>query len=209
MSTPRHRWERTPTNRFNRLDELPVGVCIKCGMTRFSFIRTRFRHMKYVRGTFSQIGRTPVCDGVWPDGWKPARWYSMFLDDERIPSTKDKKRIWVIVRSYDEAVACVERFGIPAFISFDHDLGGPLTGKDFANWLVNRHLDGIEPFPDIFKYTVHSANPVGEGNIRGLLDAFMTFMNIQRQINTIHETADGVSTAGDHRSSRPRDPQVP
>lgn len=121
-----------------------------------------------------------VCDRVWPDDWKPARNYRMFLDDERKPPIK-RGEVWIVVRSTAEAVAYVERHGMPAFISFDHDLGENVpTGFDFAKWLVNRHLDEIEAFPSSFKYEVHSANPPGAANIRGLLENFLQFIAIEK-----------------------------
>lgn len=79
---------------------------------------------------------------------------------------------WVIARSFEEAVAHVEERGMPSFISFDHDLGTGKSGKDFANWLVDRDLDHPS-IPDCFGFEVHSGNPVGRRNIRDLLDAYL------------------------------------
>jgi hypothetical protein len=94
----------------------------------------------------------------------------MFLDDERMPVGDD----WVIVRSVPEAIACVEKNGIPNFISFDHDLEHRLTGYDFAKWLVERDLD-IGDMPADFTFYVHSQNPVGKANIEGLLNQYLAF----------------------------------
>ena len=94
----------------------------------------------------------------------------LFLDDVRDPPPGE----WVTVRSFAAAVEYVERHGIPAFISFDHDLGENVpTGHDFAKWLVECHLDGKHRFPKTFSYAVHSANPPGAANITGLLDGFL------------------------------------
>lgn len=102
--------------------------------------------------------------------------YNMFLDDLRDPPIV-AGRPWIIVRSFAEATAYVEQHGMPTFISFDHDLGEEApTGYDFAKWLVNRHLDGITCMPDEFQDQVHSANPPGAANIRGLLDRFLHFL---------------------------------
>jgi len=91
----------------------------------------------------------------------------MFLDDERFPAEESG---WDICRSFDEAVAFVKTNGIPAMISFDHDLGTGKTGHDFAKWLCEHMLDNhIEP---TFAYYVHSQNPIGKANIEGLLEAF-------------------------------------
>ena len=95
----------------------------------------------------------------------------LFLDDLRDAPSGDP---WVTVRSFADAVAYIEQQGIPAFISFDHDLGEDVpTGYDFAKWLVECHLDGTHLFPTTFSYAVHSANPPGAANIRGLLDGFL------------------------------------
>lgn len=52
--------------------------------------------------------------------------YHLFLDDERIPADVTWVDIedarYVIVRSYNEFVTVVEKFGCPAYVTFDHDL---------------------------------------------------------------------------------------
>lgn len=94
--------------------------------------------------------------------------YKLFLDDERDPTFKDYDA--VVVRTYDEAVEYVTQFGLPSFISFDHDLGkNQKTGFDFAKWLVERDLDRNEMSNDTFSFYVHSQNPIGKANIEGLL----------------------------------------
>lgn len=124
--------------------------------------------------------------------------YNLFLDDVREPPAPRKgytalwpkwmrSRLktepgpaWIVVRSFDEAVDYVELHGMPAKISFDHDLGdGVPTGFDFAKWLVNRHLDGTDLLPKNFSYVVHSANPPGAANIKGLLDNFLNFLKAE------------------------------
>lgn len=105
----------------------------------------------------------------------------LFLDDERTPRDVlahiDPNPVyaeeWSVVRSVEEAVAHVEAHGFPEIVSFDHDLGeGQRTGKDFADWLVERDLDHGD-MPEGFSYLVHSRNPVGARNIRGLLDRYL------------------------------------
>lgn len=99
--------------------------------------------------------------------------WKMFLDDERQPvGTK-----WVVVRSYDEFVSCLRhRANAPTFISFDHDLGGEKSGKDCAQYLIERDLDEDGDYlPRNFGYYVHSQNPVGAENIRGLLDHYLAW----------------------------------
>ena len=58
---------------------------------------------------------------------------------------------------------------MPQHIAFDHDLGTEKTGMDFAKWLVESLLDGDLQLPDGFTFSVHSDNPNGADNIRGLM----------------------------------------
>ena len=99
----------------------------------------------------------------------------MFLDDMREPQNDYD----VIARSFEEAVEFVQKYGIPTFISFDHDLGVDEnenllpTGYDFAKWLVDMDMDNIYKFPENFTFHVHSANPVGKANIEGYLNNYL------------------------------------
>lgn len=53
--------------------------------------------------------------------------------------------------------------GIIHFVSFDHDLGIGKTGYDIAKWIEQKAYEGkIKKL----KWEIHSANPVGEKNIR-------------------------------------------
>lgn len=97
--------------------------------------------------------------------------YTLFLDDERsiesvtwvtLPSGP-----WIIARSYDEFLITVEAYGLPGFVSFDHDLGDGKTGRDCAYWLVDRCITTDELIPD---YAVHSMNPVGAENITSIME---------------------------------------
>jgi hypothetical protein len=121
---------------------------------------------------------------------------NLFLDDVRdinmiYPNYKPKN--WVIARNYHEFVNFIQKFGLPDFISFDHDLGfehtrwfynngghesppDPMeanfkekTGYDAAKWLCEYCLDNNLKLP---KYKVHSANPVGKQNIISYLENF-------------------------------------
>jgi len=77
-----------------------------------------------------------------------------------------------------QAIEIVKQKGFPQFVSFDHDLGYDAnlglqrTGMDFARWLVELDLE-TNRMPDGFQYYVHSQNPVGVENIRGLLDCYL------------------------------------
>ena len=83
----------------------------------------------------------------------------LFLDDVRGPPDSD----WVVVRSFVEFVDHIERHGVPEMMSFDHDLGdGVPTGMDCAKWLVEQDMV-------VRDFRVHSASPVGCGNVMALL----------------------------------------
>lgn len=93
--------------------------------------------------------------------------YIMFLDDERYPVDES----CVVVRSYAEAVGTVMSMGVPKHVDFDHDLGDGPNGYDFAKFLVGVALDG-GGFPE--SYSVHSQNPVGKGNIEGIMEGYIS-----------------------------------
>lgn len=98
--------------------------------------------------------------------------YRLFLDDVRDPVNEEE---WIIARDFDEAAEIVEKLGFPEFVSFDHDLGLlSLTGYDFAKLLIEIDLDTGD-MPDNFDFAVHSANPVGSANIRGILARYIEF----------------------------------
>lgn len=122
--------------------------------------------------------------------------YRLFLDDEREPKQVTWVELppgpWTIVRSYDEFVKVIEARGIPAFVSFDHDLAHEhyrqsmynpdhhysayytdgtfkeKTGRDCALWLVERCLETKTPIPG---YQVHSMNPIGRENIVSIMES--------------------------------------
>ena len=91
--------------------------------------------------------------------------YKLFIDDERYPVKPD----WFIARNSYDAIYAVKEYGLPSEIAFDHDLGGRDTSMVFLYALSDYMLDNDLKFPDGFKYTVHSQNPVGAKNI----DVFM------------------------------------
>ena len=121
----------------------------------------------------------------------------LWLDDLRNPfiniegrvPKEDGTLIWVL--NYHEFVLWIERNGLPDVISFDHDLAfehytpehlwvdyqlskehqdaqvyKEKTGMDCAKWLVEYCMDNKKTLP---RFYVHSANPVGADNIRGIL----------------------------------------
>lgn len=107
--------------------------------------------------------------------------YYLFLDDKRqiydvkwVSLPNDKP--WIVARSYGEFVKTVLDLGLPAFVSFDHDLveyhykvsleenkhpglvydyGSVKTGMDAVKWLVEYCLIHEKKFPG---YVIHSLN---------------------------------------------------
>lgn len=102
--------------------------------------------------------------------------YILFLDDEREPADAlIATGVEVVVcRNFNEAVSTTFLRGFPSHFCFDHDLGdNSKTGYDFAKWLVYTYLDNE---PREIKYSIHSQNPVGVANIKGLLDGYNEFI---------------------------------
>jgi hypothetical protein len=129
----------------------------------------------------------------------------LFLDDIRIPKdaiglvSSNLNQIywdndWSIVRNYFEFCNYIQKFGLPDFISFDHDLADDhyndlfsdenwskndndivlkydeykeKTGYECAKWLVDWCLENGKSLPQC---VVHSANPVGKQNIETYLN---------------------------------------
>ncbi len=111
--------------------------------------------------------------------------YRLFVDDERDPAFLeflirqgsrdiDPAGPWVVVRTQREAEQLITERGLPELISFDHDYGPPEAGNghDLAKWLVEEALDGRLDLRNL-RYQVHSRNPVGQINIRGVLDSYL------------------------------------
>ena len=104
--------------------------------------------------------------------------YSLFLDDIWNPGdvtwinlfTTDTD--YIVVRNYNDFVNTVSQLGVPAFVTFDHDLsdftssGHEMTGYDCAKWLVEYCIDNGKSIP---LFAVHSTDSVGAENIRQYL----------------------------------------
>lgn len=112
--------------------------------------------------------------------------WKLFLDDKRAvhdvyPSAADDE--FIVARDYAEAWRCIASMRcMPSYIAFDHDLGTTddgitigRTGFDFAKALVEADLDGDILLPEDFSFGVHSSNPGGAENIRGLLQRYLDF----------------------------------
>jgi hypothetical protein len=104
----------------------------------------------------------------------------LFIDDMRLPNNRDIKddlgesHWWTIVRTGEAAQWMIEG-ALPQTIAFDHDLGFGMTGYDVAKWLVSQDMaqPTVGYITKDFKYTCHSANPVGKKKILTLLNNYM------------------------------------
>jgi len=133
--------------------------------------------------------------------------YNLFLDDIRVPYLTDielkqisnrskymssayyytkyepfKTEKWEIVRTYDEFVDFIKKYGCPSIVAFDHDLADEhynyllnkntykeKTGYDAAKWLCEYCQDNNIKFP---KYFVHSMNIIGSENIINYIENY-------------------------------------
>jgi len=123
---------------------------------------------------------------------------ALYLDDVRTP-TEDLPGYnpWNVVRNYNEFVSHINKFGIPDFISFDHDLADEHT-NDYFNQFARQgyqHPDyesykektGLDCARYVAEYCqnnkvplkgccVHSHNPVGAKNIQDFINGFHRHM---------------------------------
>jgi len=108
---------------------------------------------------------------------------NIFLDDIRIPSMSHNskkglgeayqdKENWIILKDYFEFVKFVnDNLENIELVSFDHDLAcydgeKEWTGKDAADYLINKCLENNVKFPSWY---VHSDNTSGKSNIIGVI----------------------------------------
>ena len=87
----------------------------------------------------------------------------VFIDDIRdIPN--NEFRMGVRIRDFESAIEYLTKYGnnSPIVVSFDHDLGEEKTGYDIAKYIVENQIP-------LVGFRIHSANPVGQFNIRQLL----------------------------------------
>lgn len=113
--------------------------------------------------------------------------WALFLDDTREPvsvgfSTRGLVRV---ARSSAEAKTLIEAWGLPAEISFDHDLGGDDTGFSLLWWLINGHQDEKWDLRGVSHVQVHSANPIGAGKIASLWESFAKHSGIETKIRRV------------------------
>jgi hypothetical protein len=123
----------------------------------------------------------------------------VFLDDYRMPEdafsyTNNQIYLnnkWIVVRSYDEFINDVKRFGVSDFYSFDHDLADihytqeevipydsyiEKTGFHCAKWLIEYCMDNKLQVPT--GVLIHSMNPIGRKNIRSLFSTYNKVMDL-------------------------------
>jgi hypothetical protein len=102
--------------------------------------------------------------------------YSLFIDDERSPPRSDGRN-WVVARDWEDVQMSLQLYGMPGYISFDHDLGETHTGYDIAKFLVELDMGRDSDFaiPEEFEFYVHSQNPIGKANIEGYLNNYLKF----------------------------------
>ncbi len=114
--------------------------------------------------------------------------WNLFIDDERVPADVTwahpqqqelyRSEQWTIARNFEQVAQLVEQQGMPARISFDHDLGnGERTGYDIAKYLVELDMNSQHKFPEDFLFYAHSMNPVGRLNIMRYLTRYTEFLN--------------------------------
>lgn len=123
---------------------------------------------------------------------------ALYLDDVRTPTTTmPGYEPWVVVRNYEDFTTWITEYGVPDFISFDHDLADEhvndyfnqfyqqgyqhpsydtykeKTGLDCARWL-SEHIQKNNL--TLNRTAVHSHNPVGAANIQSYINGFKKHM---------------------------------
>ena len=111
------------------------------------------------------------------------KYYNLFLDDERVPKNVTWVELplveWVIVRNFEQFITYIKLHGIPARVSFDHDLApehyqglqsDELTGMDCVKWLVDFCDEHNHKFPE---YYLHTLNTDGEANMKSYIESYL------------------------------------
>lgn len=89
----------------------------------------------------------------------------LFLDDCRVPPEGN----WMIARSYEVAITLFDYYKDSIRVmSLDHDLGEEKTGYDFLLYVVEQYYPKKVPI----QCFVHSANPVGQDRMNGVIDRY-------------------------------------
>ena len=74
---------------------------------------------------------------------------------------------WMVARNFDVAIFWLAQRGV-SVVSLDHDLGEEKTGYDIACAMERWMVEGDYDPPEI---RIHSANPVGRGNMLRAVEA--------------------------------------
>ena len=96
----------------------------------------------------------------------------IFLDDERNPPLGN----WLVARDAAQFRALLKNHE-PSIISFDHDPGCDERGAELPSGqhcmrlLIDEAMDHPAAFDHLRLVILHSANPVGRANMRGLLES--------------------------------------
>lgn len=100
--------------------------------------------------------------------------WDLFLDDERYPpAARIWECNWKIARNVDDAMWFIKTYGVPRYMTLDHDLGyKKLSGMDFVKMFCDYVMDQEIQLAD-FEWYVHSQNPVGAENMKTYLETFM------------------------------------
>ena len=77
-----------------------------------------------------------------------------------------------VARTSKEAIDLLEKFGLPTFVSFDHDLGGDDTGMKVMWHMIYGDMDGKWNISSISQVQIHTANIVGRKNLQGLWSSY-------------------------------------
>lgn len=104
----------------------------------------------------------------------------LFIDDICFPVDVgyENNSDFLIVRCPYSARKAIHDYK-PQFIAFDHDLGEDefrrihKTGYDIAKWMILEDQDDDTYITKDFKFSCHSANPVGKKNIEDLLNGYI------------------------------------
>lgn len=167
--------------RYHRIQSvtLPLAAILIVGGTTALILPSAFPILMFFVAYYYVLRAAEVLIAImWEKGadieYDNTRERKFFLDDERYPPSGTNG--WVIVRTHDEFFEAVEKYGMPKFVSFDHDLGDETRGSGLsvAKEMIEMDLDHTV-IPDDFDFYVHSQNPVGAENIDKLLVRYLDF----------------------------------
>lgn len=98
---------------------------------------------------------------------------ALFLDDERSPPDPER---WAVARSHGSFTSLIKQLD-PIVISFDHDLGADEAGSPLPDGircmraLIDLAIRQPTALTSLRLVILHSANPIGRANLRGLLES--------------------------------------